>query len=159
MPRAKKAPTSDLFSSYNTRAISEHGLWVSVLDRAVMDYTMFFDYIVTRLTEKYVSTTVKRNIHNSMMRELECLRWFFFEKETLPYNLAWIAEFCFEGDTDLLTKIRTRIKEKHYSNLMQYSYLPEFEKIIEAYEKNGLTARIIPVEPHKKFRLRVDILH
>lgn len=159
MPRLKKPLYGAVESIYNTRAIPEHKLWVSVLDRAVMDYTMFFDYVTTKMRNTNSNSKMRRNARNGMMRELDSLRWFFFEENILPYNLAWIADLCFDSDSDFLDKVRKRVQEKHYSNLMQYERYPEFELLIQQYKELGYATKLVKVEPHKKFRLRVDFLH
>ncbi len=159
MPRAKKVIGGTINNGYVTRAITEHQLWVAVLDRAIMDYTMFFDYVVTRMRNTNCNSRIRRNVRNGMMRELDSLRWFFFDENILPYNLTWIADHCFDGDCDFLDKVRKRVQEKHYSNLMQYERLPEFELLIQQYKELGYATKIIKVEAHKKLRLRVDFLH
>ena len=159
MPKPNKNPFGAVEAVYNTRAIPEHKLWVSVLDRAVMDYTMFFDYIVTKMRNTNSNSRMRKAAKAGMMRELDCLRWFFFEEELLPYNLTWIAELCFDSDSNFLDKVRQRVQEKHYSNLMQYQHYPEFELLIKQYKELGYATKLVKVEPHKKFRLRVDFLH
>jgi hypothetical protein len=124
-----------------------------------MDYTMFFDYVVTRMRNTDSNNKKQRTARNGMMRKLDSLRWFFFEEQLLPYNLTWIADFCFDGDADFLDKVRKRIQEKHYSNLMQYKDYPEFELLIKQYKELGYATKLVKVEPHKKLRVRVDFLH
>lgn len=159
MPRSKRIVGTQQEPTYRTRKINEHLLWVSVVDRAIMDYTFFFDYIVSKMRNMNQSSRARKNSRNGMMRDLESLRWFFFEESCVPYNLTWIAEFCFDGDNDILSKIRKRVKEKHYSNLMQYADLPEFEMLIKQYRDYGYATKVIDCEPHRKLRVRVDLLH
>ena len=159
MPRVKRPPMTGESTRYSTRAVNEHGLWVSVLDRAIMDYTLFFDYVVTKLRNIDCNSRVRKNVRNAMRRDLDSLRWFFFEEAVVPYNLSWIAEFCFDGDSDFLDKVRKRVQEKHYSNLVRYQHYPEFEMLIKQYKETGLATDVIDCDPHRKLRVRVDLLH
>lgn len=96
----------------------EHLLWLNVIDRAVQDYTRFYDWVVLRGTKPQNGGSqplTAKTLWTAMQTELYNLQWFFFAPPE-EFNFAWIFAHVFSADEDLLTDIRKKLRELHLDN-------------------------------------------
>lgn len=140
----------------------EHLLWFNVLDRALQDYTRFFDWYVQRAVRSNNGKTAdvtRESLRGLMAYELDVLKWFFFSTQSTPFNLTWIFDHCFGGDERLLAGIRERVREKHLTNLVENKKHPAVKHLYKSYSNDGLLKDIITDTPPRKIRWHVSSLH
>lgn len=162
MPRQKDIPIAmlDELDSFAAKS-GEHLLWFNVLDRALQDYTRFFDWYIQRASKSngVANPDVTReSLRGLMSYELEVLKWFFFSAQPTPFNLSWIFDHCFGGDERLLTSIRDRIKLKHRTNLIENKNHPAVAHFVSQYTENGLLENVPTDVPSRKIRWHVSSL-
>jgi hypothetical protein len=140
----------------------ERLLWISVFDRATMDYINFFDHWVHKANSyKTPKHRPKRcnSLEAKLRLELSTLKWFFFSEHPVAYNLTWIFDHCFEGDARLLRSVREKLKQRHYLNLVKHKEHEALKQIVEVYESQGVLANLPALKPQSKFRWRVNVVH
>lgn len=93
----------------------ERELWFAVIERAIKDYSSFFEKTLT--TSKgtlgnyhFIAPRKSDNFCLKAIYELERLRWFIFSTEKEEFNLEYLAEQLYEDGRGVIAKIR---KEAH----------------------------------------------
>lgn len=163
----KKSPLQQVISADDIpeffHTSPEHVLWISVTERAVLDYVRYFDWWTFTADRPTHFATLEERRHSvkaRMKSELAVLEWFFFERESTPCNLSWIFDHVFNGDQALLEKIRRTIREKHLSNLVEHRDHPAVAAFIAQLEADGVAVDETPQHPRqKKIPSRVILLH
>lgn len=113
MTKKRDLPKAQMLQ-FELRKTPEQELWCAVLDRAVLDYSFFFDWFIT--LQKFAATQ-HHDYVALMNRELRSLEWFFFSKGSLTHNLNWIMDYCFDSNQGLAQAIRKRVSERYKENL------------------------------------------
>lgn len=132
----------------------EHILWAHVLDRAMMDYGNFFTWFVSHSA----FTELKSDSYRSAMtKELRTLEWFFFSKDSVPHNLNWIIDHCYDGNEGLAQVIRRKIAEKYRDNLIEYQnseYVKPYLSLLTKRDSTALpTKSVADSGTRRRFRL------
>ena len=135
MTKNKRSPYNDLqMIEIPQNKSPEQELWCMVLDRALADYSFFFDWLIS-LDKTYKISEPAQGMN--MGRELRTLEWFLFSKDSIPHNMNWIMDYCYDGDQLLARTIRKKIVEKHQENLARNQNNPIVKPFVETFLLNN----------------------
>ncbi len=133
----------------------EQELWCMVLDRALTDYAFFYDWLIT-LDRDSVSDNADQTAN--MTRELRTLEWFLFAKESVPHNLNWIIDYCYDGDDLLGRTIKKKVAEKHRINLARHQNHAAVKPFVKEFLEHSELPELAELPPVKRPRLRMKLL-
>lgn len=146
-----------------SRETPERNLWFAVIERALKDYCFFFNKLSSTgyghlLNCESRSPMFPNDFNLKAIAEFNRLRWFLFEKEPHPFNLAYLTEQLYEDGDSAASCIRKQAVKQFKLHFITTEELGRFEAITSYIRQNIRISQSDAAEKesalrYKKFRL------
>lgn len=125
--------------------IPERNLWLAVIERALKDYCFFFDKLCNTGSGQLVdynklTYTGQSDFNLKAIGQFNRLRWFIYNKESIPFNLSYLANELYEDGDGTAGLIRKEASKQFRRHLKEIEDKNQFVAIVHYIKENTTAA-------------------